>query len=928
MPDTYDPDQEHHAFLLRTERRLLLPVKLGMLVLGAGVLIIQPASPPPGNVAVGFILYAVAALIIAALLFLADERLSLRSVRALVMISTLADALFTCFLIYQDAGLSSEFYLLFCFLPFKTAVYYVAARQTIIIPYFFGPLYVLTLYLRVESLYFLLDREFLLRYLLLFAVVLVATYTAWMMDTRQRWIRRLSVSLGQQSDDLERKTIVLQKTATDLSDRLVELRSLQEGMKVINSEISLAELLNLIVTNASQVLEGARCSIGLVDDTGRKVTIDAASGGEWNLDDDEFAVDQQVAATVVQEGRPVLIADLSLDGQFRHGSRLPVTSVMCVPLIAEGEVLGALCATSAEREVFSEEEVTLLSAFADQAAMAVRNARLYEQLGAEKGEAERGLRQIMAVHEVSRALVSTLNLEETLNLIIERLLSLAESSHCAVALMEEQEEQLVGRIVRGVATDQRKTFRINLKREQASARAVRLRTPVVVDDALNSPVAGQRKLAELWGTRTYLVTPLISRDRVIGAIYLGDTREDFHFGEREIQLTTSFAHFAATAIENARLYQGMQEKSDELEAVVRGIGDGVIVTDPHEHLVMANPIAARVFRLGDELASSTPLSEAVNHTGLIEVIRETVEGDGQPVIREIEIATKRGDEQRTFQALAAPVLGEKGRPRGVVTVLRDITSQKELERLKSNFLSVVSHELKTPLHSIKGFVDIILMGKTGEVNDLQRDFLGTVKDQTVQLQNLINDLLEFSRLESGEIRIRPEKLAITSLVQRVVDKFTLLASEGGIQLQAIMPDELDTVEADPFRLEQVVSNLVDNALKFTPAGGTVTITGADRGDQVQVSVHDNGIGIPLTEQARIFDRFYQVDASATRAYPGTGLGLTICKHIIEHHGGRIWVESDGEKNSTFIFTLPKRLPRDEQLALDFTTLHARKERDA
>jgi two-component system NtrC family sensor kinase len=890
-----------------------------MLLVGVAGLLIQPAAPPAGNVVMGFVLYALAGAVIGMLLIVAEDQISPRVARSLVVASMITDALFAAFLIFVDTGISSEFYLLFCFLAFKATIFYVSAREIMVLPYLFGPLYIATLYLRTESLYFLLDRDFLLRFFLLFAVVLAATYTAWMMDIRQRRITRLSVSLGQKSEDLEKKTAILQKTATELGDRLVQLRSLQEGMKVINSAISLNEVLDLIVANASQVLDGVRCSIGLVSDDRKRVTIGAASGGNWNLDDDEFTVDQEVSVRVVRSGRPVLIPDLSAEGSVRS-SKIPVTSVMCVPLIAEGEVLGALCATSADRQVFSEEQVTLLSAFADQAAMAVRNARLYERLGQEKGEAERGLRQIMAVHEVARALVSTLNLEETLNLIIERLISLAESSHCAVTLLDDEGENLVGRIVRGVAIDQRKVFRINLKRERASARAVRLRTSVVVDDALHSPVAAQQRLAEIWGIRTYLVTPLVSRERVIGAIYLGDARLDFRFGEREIQLTTSFAHFAATAIENARLYQDLREKSNELEAVVQGIGDGVIVTDLNLGLLMVNPIASHIFGIGSAALPGLPLPEVINHDGLVEVIRDTSQGTGQPVIREIEIATGRADEKRTYQALAAPVLGEAGQPRGVVTVLRDITSQKEVERLKSNFLSVVSHELKTPLHSIKGFVDIILMGKTGEVNDLQRDFLTTVREQTEQLQNLINDLLEFSRLESGEMRIHPERISVSDLVKRVVDKFTPLADKEEIHLQSMLPDSFPHVDADPFRLEQVVSNLVDNALKFTPPGGTVILSGKDLGDEVQISVHDTGIGIPLSEQARIFDRFYQVDASATRAYSGTGLGLTICKHIIEQHHGRIWVESDGEKSSTFSFTLPKRLPDEEDLALDFSTL--------
>jgi signal transduction histidine kinase len=239
--------------------------------------------------------------------------------------------------------------------------------------------------------------------------------------------------------------------------------------------------------------------------------------------------------------------------------------------------------------------------------------------------------------------------------------------------------------------------------------------------------------------------------------------------------------------------------------------------------------------------------------------------------------------------------------------------------MKSNFLSVVSHELKTPLHSIKGFVEIILMGKTGTISDLQRDFLDTVKQQTDNLQRQINDLLEFSRLESGQARLFVEDVSLPLLTDRVLDKLAPLAEDAELTLRSDLPPGFPVVEGDRMRLEQVLTNLVENAIKFTPAKGEVAVAGVDLGDEVQISVSDTGIGVPPAERARIFDRFYQVDSSAERAYRGAGLGLTICKHIVAHHGGRIWVESDEPQGSRFCFVLRKRLEVEEAV-LDFTTL--------
>jgi len=267
---------------------------------------------------------------------------------------------------------------------------------------------------------------------------------------------------------------------------------------------------------------------------------------------------------------------------------------------------------------------------------------------------------------------------------------------------------------------------------------------------------------------------------------------------------------------------------------------------------------------------------------------------------------------------------------GVVVVLRDITAQKELERMKSNFLSVVSHELKTPLHSIKGFVDIILMGKTGPISETQADFLKTVREQTTHLQSLINDLLEFSRLESGQVKLRLTDVSLAEVAVMVLDKLKPLADQGQVRLVNRIVADIPTIEADRLRMEQVLTNLVDNAIKFTPASGLVTISATDLGPEIQVAVTDSGIGIPAGELERIFDRFYQVDSGSTRPYRGTGLGLTICKHIVEHHQGRIWAESPAagqDKGSTFYFVLPKHIVfKEEELLLDFLALPGKEQR--
>jgi len=686
--------------------------------------------------------------------------LSVRTRHVLLSLSYIVDYVYVAILVYLTGGFHSEYYMLFGLLALKSAVYYPRAKQLIWITFPTGLLWIAAAWAEAHSLFFLTDIGFLVRYGLLSVWVIGCVVVGWLMERRQESISKLADDLLLKSHDIEAQTRVVQRTAGELANRLLELRSLQESVKAINSALALDELLQLVEENATQVLRGARCTIALVNDEQAVVTLAASGVPQHELWGTSFQAGRGVAGWVVENRRPALIPDVTRDARFVPVGNQLIASLVSVPLILEGQVIGALTATAPQRNAFTETDVNLLDAFGDQAVIAVKNARLYEKL-----------------------------------------------------LAEEKE--------------------------------------------------------------------------------------------------------------TGRLYRSVLEKSSELEAVLRGIGDGVIFVDPQLRLLMMNPVAAQLFgvvqtpqlgvRLPDIAAGMPTVSEQ-----LLALIQQTLQESGAPLIRELTLPGQ-GDRNLIYQALASTVKGVGGEPRGVVMVMRDITAQKEIDRIKSDFLSVVSHELRTPLHSIKGFVDIILMGKTGEINELQRDFLTTVKESTSNLQRLINDLLEFSRMEAGQIKLKPEMVSLYEAAQSVADQLAPLAQQGQLTLTNRIPADIVAVEADPMRIEQVITNLVSNAIKFTPVGGSVTISAEDQGEQVRVAVTDTGIGIAPEEQSKIFQRFYQVDGSATRSYRGTGLGLTICKFIVEYHHGRIWVESVVGQGSTFFFTLLKTLPSNDNLVIDFTT---------
>ncbi len=675
--------------------------------------------------------------------------------RILLTLSYLADHLFVGLLLALTGGFQSELFLLFGLLAFKSALYYSYVKELAFISFLSGPIWVISAYWNAKSLFFMADRGFLIRYGLLFILVISSMALGWLMERRKRSISTLDANLEIKSQDLEDQARLVQRTANDLANRLLELRSLQESVKAINSSLALDELLQRIVESATQVLRGARCTIALVDEKREAVVTLAAAGIAHNdLWGTSFRIGQGVAGWVVANRQPTIIHATNHDTRFVRVGNWPIASVVSVPLISESQAIGALTATSPQPNAFSESDERLLDAFGDQVVIAVKNARLYEQL-----------------------------------------------------LREEKE--------------------------------------------------------------------------------------------------------------TARLYQSVLEKSNELEAILRGIGDGVIVIDPQFRLLMMNPVAIKIFRVARVLKPGVRLPEIVSSDALLSLAQDTLTGANAPLIREISLEGA-DDRPEIYQALASAVRGSDTQARGVVMVLRDITSQKELEQMKSNFLSVVSHELRTPLHSIKGFVDIILMGKTGEINDLQRDFLTTVQQSTSNLQRMIEDLLEFSRMEAGRIKLKPEMISVYGVAEKVVEQLAPLAQESNLKLFNRVPEEIALIEEEPLRIQQVLTNLISNAIKFTPANGAVSVLARDIGEQVQISVQDTGIGIPEAEQAKGFQRVSQVDSSAARSYRGTGLGLTICKFIVEYHHGRIWVESQEGQGSTFHFVLPKQLPKDEALVIDFT----------
>ncbi len=347
----------------------------------------------------------------------------------------------------------------------------------------------------------------------------------------------------------------------------------------------------------------------------------------------------------------------------------------------------------------------------------------------------------------------------------------------------------------------------------------------------------------------------------------------------------------------------LRQSAEKMTAVVNSIAEGLIVLDRDNRIIHLNPAAEELLSLESEMIGAD-ISTAILNEGLHDAIEESQSQISQNKTVSSEVALSINGKQIFLRVLASPFLDENGQLLGTVYVLDDITQAKEIDEMKSDFVNLVSHELRTPLTSILGYAQLILDGKRGTITQQQRDSLMTVHRQANRLKSLIEALLDVSRIESGRIEMEKEEISLLDVAKYRLEEIKPQADAKNIKLEFIAPESLPPILGDEERLGRVFTNLIGNAIKFTPPEGTITVRLRLDGRWVLSQVIDTGPGIPEEEQEKIFEKFYQVSKLQTRLQGGSGLGLSIAKSIVEAHGGRIWVKNSPGRGSDFRFVLP------------------------
>ena len=628
-------------------------------------------------------------------------------------------------------------------------------------------------------------------------------------------------------------------------------------------------------------------------------------------------------------------------GGVTYGKPDTPQSILAVPMLLGGRAIGMLSAQSYQPNVYTEDDLQILSTLANQAIVAIQNGRLFnetQRLAQEleqrvidrTAELQREQQNTETLLRILTEVSSSLDLDRALNRTLALLNDAIGAEQGTIMLRGADDNMLHYRAGYGYLSDkitgERRGFKLKIG-EGLAGWVVANRESVLIGDLLKDPrwVTNTSSSRE---HRSSIVVPLLVADDVIGVLMVFHRKVGFFSSER-LSMVKAIAGQVSVAINNAHLYELIRDQAERLgsmlrreqedasrsQSILEAVADGVLVTGNNNRITFLNKSAEDILDLESGHVVGHPLDVFAGLFGKaagswMQTIRTWSESPSK--YQKGETYAEQLDLQngRIVLVHLAPVIFQKDFL-GTVSIFRDITHEVEVDRLKSEFVATVSHELRTPMTSIRGYTDVLLMGAAGAMNENQAHFLNIIKNNTERLNILVNDLLDVSRIESGRVTLSPQALDLREVAEDVIEDVLRRSQEENkpMALSLDAPRKLPLVYGDLERVRQILSNIVFNSYHYTPENGTITVhIRSLNGDshQVQVDVEDNGVGIAREDQERIFERFYRGEHPLVLATPGTGLGLSIVKQIVEMHKGKIWMNSSGipGEGSTFSFTLP------------------------
>jgi PAS domain S-box-containing protein len=469
----------------------------------------------------------------------------------------------------------------------------------------------------------------------------------------------------------------------------------------------------------------------------------------------------------------------------------------------------------------------------------------------------------------------------------------SEIRQVAVAAVDPRREELVRELERRYQTDPG-------NERSPVGRVLRTGEPVLLDDLdsdLSRVARNDEHLALLRRLRLVsgMILPLVARGQTIGALTFLAAESGRRYSGDDFSLASELAHRAALAVDNARLFRDAEERGHAAR-VLAAVGDGVFLVDDRDVVRYWNPAAETITGLSPAEAVGRPVVDVIpswEELGRLVPVSSIPGAAARPETIPVEL-----DGRELWLSIAGVGFSE-----GTVYAFRDLTEERKVETLKTEFVATASHELRTPLAAVYGSAMTLRRRDIVLDHELRERLLDVISEESDRLAHTINDILWASQLEGGRLELSSEAFDPLRLAEQVVEAARTHLPKG-VVVRLVATGTVSQVAADADKARQVLTNLLDNAVKYSPDGGDVEIRLEARGRQLRFAVRDEGLGIPLAEQSRIFEKFYRLDPNLTRGVGGTGLGLYICRELVRHMGGRIWVASAEGEGSTFFFELP------------------------
>jgi PAS domain S-box-containing protein len=613
-----------------------------------------------------------------------------------------------------------------------------------------------------------------------------------------------------------------------------------------------------------------------------------------------------LSSQIVASGEAISVEDLVEDPRFDHIDKQDAVEqgfhgFLGVPLRLHGDVIGALVVYTKSRRRFQPDEFSLLSALADQASLAIHKARLYEESRAREREA-------VKLYETTSALASSLDADWILDQITSKTMDLLGSDASGIFVYDAGRAGLIFR--RSANLNPELTQNLQLKPgEGVAGRAFQNREASWTSDRLADSSlrysAQAAPLIEATAPRAYLAAPIMIRDEVLGVL-MAYFLMPHEFSPKEIQLLSILAGHAAIAIDNAHHYGEVRLQRARLEQIFDSTSDGIVLVSREGCIEAANRRAGELLGFDPERELGIRLTElrAGRHDATPVQARSfaTLTAVTQSPEREARGDLELQEPNRILHWVAQPTKNPGGTTTAFTLTFRDVTQEREVSRMKSDFVSFVTHQLRTPLGGISWMLE--LAAEEPALPPEASSYIQDARDSAQRLITLVNDLLDISRLERGKLTLTLTELSLEDLTQELIGELQLLIAEKGHHVSVVGDGSVPPVTADRQLLRQAVMNLLSNAVKYTPLNGKIAIRIERGGDGVQWSIRDSGIGIPHASQARLFEKFYRAENVTIIETEGTGLGLYLARLIMEQFGGRVWCESEEGAGATFFFTLP------------------------